>query len=50
MGGLFSLIPLGLCAALYVAKSVKEERLLVRRFPEYGEYRKRTWKFVPYLY
>ena len=34
----------------YVVKSVKEERLLIDKFPEYEEYRKRTWKFIPYVY
>jgi protein-S-isoprenylcysteine O-methyltransferase Ste14 len=35
---------------LYWVKSVKEERILNDRFPEYGEYRKRTWAFLPYIY
>jgi protein-S-isoprenylcysteine O-methyltransferase Ste14/rhodanese-related sulfurtransferase len=34
----------------YVIKAVKEERLLENKFPEYAEYRKRTWRLVPYLY
>jgi protein-S-isoprenylcysteine O-methyltransferase Ste14/rhodanese-related sulfurtransferase len=35
---------------LYIVKSIKEERILANHFPEYGEYRKKTWKFLPYLY
>ncbi len=35
---------------LYLVKSVKEERILADHFPEYDEYRKRTWKFLPYVY
>jgi len=34
----------------YVVKAVKEERLLMDKFPEYQEYRKHTWKFVPFIY
>jgi protein-S-isoprenylcysteine O-methyltransferase Ste14/rhodanese-related sulfurtransferase len=45
-----SAIPLAACAALYVLKSVKEEHLLVEKFPEYEAYRKRTWKFIPFVY
>jgi protein-S-isoprenylcysteine O-methyltransferase Ste14/rhodanese-related sulfurtransferase len=37
-------------STLYFVKSVREERILNERFPEYGEYRKRTWKFLPYVY
>ena len=49
-GSLFS-IPLWLAfSVLYLIKSVKEERILDHRFPEYEEYRKRTWKFLPFLY
>jgi protein-S-isoprenylcysteine O-methyltransferase Ste14 len=35
---------------LYLVKSVKEERILAGHYPEYEEYRKRTWKFLPYIY
>jgi protein-S-isoprenylcysteine O-methyltransferase Ste14/rhodanese-related sulfurtransferase len=35
---------------LYIIKSIKEERILAAHFPEYGGYRKRTWKFLPYIY
>ncbi|MFH1115963.1 MAG: methyltransferase [Pseudomonadota bacterium] len=49
-GSMFS-VPLWLTfTLLYLIKSVKEERILADRFPEYDQYRKQTWKFVPYLY
>jgi len=34
----------------YLVKSVKEERLLKDKFPEYEEYCRHTWKFIPYIY
>ena len=44
-------VPLWLAfSILYIVKSIKEERILADHFPEYGEYRKRTWKFLPYIY
>ncbi|MGO9119255.1 MAG: methyltransferase [Desulfomonilaceae bacterium] len=49
-GSLFA-IPLWLgVTVFYVVKSVKEERLLMDKFPEYEEYRKKTWKLIPYIY
>lgn len=49
-GSLFS-VPLWLAfSILYVIKSVKEEQILVERFPEYGDYARRSWKFIPYIY
>jgi protein-S-isoprenylcysteine O-methyltransferase Ste14 len=33
-----------------VAKLFYEERLLLRRFPEYHDYRKRTWRLVPFVW
>jgi protein-S-isoprenylcysteine O-methyltransferase Ste14/rhodanese-related sulfurtransferase len=38
------------CAILYVVKAAKEEPLLMERYPEYGEYRNRTWKFLPFIW
>lgn len=35
---------------LYVVKAIKEERILIDRFAEYEEYRKRTRRFLPYIY
>jgi protein-S-isoprenylcysteine O-methyltransferase Ste14 len=44
-------IPLWLgVTVFYIVKAVKEERLLTDKFPEYDEYRKKTWKFIPYVY
>ncbi len=34
----------------YIVKAAKEEPLLAAKYPEYEEYRKRTWKFIPYVY
>ncbi len=34
----------------YVAKAVKEERLLAAKFPEYGDYISRTRRFIPFVY
>jgi protein-S-isoprenylcysteine O-methyltransferase Ste14/rhodanese-related sulfurtransferase len=49
-GSLWS-VPLWLAfAVLYMVKAVKEEAILAERFPQYREYRSRTWKFVPYLW
>lgn len=33
-----------------LAKAGVEERLLMKRFPEYAEYRKRVAKLVPFIY
>jgi protein-S-isoprenylcysteine O-methyltransferase Ste14/rhodanese-related sulfurtransferase len=49
-GSLLS-VPLWLAfTLLYMIKSVKEESILAERFPEYVDYRKRTWKFLPFIY
>jgi len=49
-GSLLS-VPLWLAfSILYIVKSIKEERMLVDRFPEYEKYRKKTWGFLPYIY
>lgn len=34
-------------AAVLLAKSVREERFLLARFPEYAAYRARTHRFIP---
>lgn len=34
----------------YVAKASREERYLLERFPDYESYRRRTWRFVPWVY
>lgn len=49
-GSLIS-VPLWLAfAILYLIKSVKEERILAAKFPEYEDYKKRTWRFIPLLF
>lgn len=35
---------------LYTAKSIKEERILAAKYPDYEEYQSRTWRFIPYVY
>ncbi|HVH31661.1 MAG TPA: isoprenylcysteine carboxylmethyltransferase family protein [bacterium] len=34
----------------YAAKASREERYLLDRFPDYEGYRRRTWRFVPWVY
>ncbi len=49
----FSLIKLCLWLALLsvlVIKSVYEEALLEGHFPDYAAYRRRSWRFIPYLF
>jgi protein-S-isoprenylcysteine O-methyltransferase Ste14/rhodanese-related sulfurtransferase len=49
--GSYLSVPLWLAfSILYLIKSVKEERILANRFPEYADYQKRTWKFIPFVY
>ena len=49
--GSFLLAPAWLCLTiLYLIKAVKEEQILSDRFPEYEEYRRRTWRFLPYVH
>ncbi len=43
----WSLIMGGATIALQVIRSIYEERVLVRAFPEYEEYRARTKRFIP---
>ena len=40
----------GLLALVMVLKMNHEERLLLRHFPGYAEYRSRTWRLVPWIY
>lgn len=37
-------------ALVLAAKSSREERMLCAAFPEYAEYRRRSWRFIPGLY
>jgi protein-S-isoprenylcysteine O-methyltransferase Ste14 len=41
---------LGLMALALIGKTTKEERALAAEFSEFAEYRKRTTRFVPYLF
>ncbi|MCE2503099.1 MAG: isoprenylcysteine carboxylmethyltransferase family protein [Chlorobi bacterium] len=34
----------------FIAKSIYEERWLVEQYPEYADYCKRTWRFIPKPY
>ncbi len=34
----------------FAAKASREERYLQERFPDYASYRRRTWRFVPWVY
>jgi protein-S-isoprenylcysteine O-methyltransferase Ste14 len=38
------------CTILYIVKAVKEERLLAEHYPEYEDYRRRSWRFVPFIF
>lgn len=48
-GWLTSLYAIALIVVLNF-KSLKEERRLLQRFPEYRDYQSRTRKFVPFIY
>ncbi len=49
-GSLYS-IPLWIAVTtLYTVKSIKEERIIEAKFPEYREYRKNTWRLIPYVF
>ncbi len=37
-------------AFFYTVKSIKEERILAAKYPDYPEYQRRTWRFLPYIY
>jgi len=44
---------LGMWAALLLVlnfKAALEERLLQQRWPEYADYRARTWRFIPWIW
>jgi protein-S-isoprenylcysteine O-methyltransferase Ste14 len=34
----------------FTAKASREEEFLRQRFPDYAQYRDRTWRFVPWIY
>jgi len=37
-------------SVLYVVKSIREERILADHYPDYEDYMRRTWRFVPYVW
>ena len=37
-------------SVLYILKVAQEECLLAEHFPDYREYCRRTWRFLPYIY
>ena len=44
-------VPLWLAfSILYVVKSIREERLLANHYPQYEDYMRRTWRFIPYVW
>lgn len=36
--------------AVLIAKAWLEEQWLLKRYPEYANYRLRTWRLVPWIY
>lgn len=46
---LFKLFIASLLLLLFYFKSSYEEKLLVEKFPEYREYKKRSYRFFPFL-
>ncbi len=42
-------ISCALCATL-ISKLTYEEQLLIQKFSEYSEYRKRTWRIIPFIF
>lgn len=43
------LLWIALCAVM-IAKLLHEERLLAERFPQYKEYKSKTWRLIPYVW
>ncbi len=57
MAGIAAEAPSGLLLGMWVAlllvlnfKAALEERLLQQRWPEYADYRARTWRFIPWIW
>jgi len=51
LGSLFSLIPAGLAAALFVLRTSLEDRTLREELPGYADYAAKTrWKLVPHVW
>jgi len=38
------------CTIFYIIKAVKEERLLAEHYAEYEDYRRRSWRFIPFIF
>ncbi len=49
-GGWVRWVAWAVLAAVLAAKARIEERLLTQRFPDYGAYAARTWRWIPYLW
>ena len=57
MAGIVTEAPNGQLLGMWVAlllvlnfKAALEERLLQQRWPEYADYRARTWRFIPWIW
>jgi len=37
-------------AAVLVAKAKLEEERLLRSYPQYAEYQRKTWRLIPWIY
>ncbi|HEX4841316.1 MAG TPA: isoprenylcysteine carboxylmethyltransferase family protein [bacterium] len=49
-GDLLHVVMAVVIGVFYAAKASREERYLQERFPDYKGYRRRTWRFVPWVY
>ena len=49
-GGWLGLLAAAVMAVFFDAKAGVEERWMMKRFPEYGEYRRRVRKLIPFVY
>lgn len=49
-GAKYSLVLVLGCAIFYVIKAIKEEQLLREKYPDYADYARTTWKFIPFVY
>jgi protein-S-isoprenylcysteine O-methyltransferase Ste14 len=38
------------CTVFYIIKAVKEEDLLLAKYPEYADYTNTTWRFIPHVW
>ena len=49
-GDLFHVVLAVGISLFFAAKASREERYLQDRFPDYTGYRRRSWRFVPWVY